>query len=282
MWIILHVIKCVHFHNCPEVFFVLVLEKIWHWVQCSSVGNILGICGNSWLCVCISSTGDHCTHALIHRRAQDRRQLCSVWEPGQRVYPAFPLRCQSRQPSFDSLTFQFYPPALSPRFWTLRLLSLSPSLSPFSPQVSLTHPRIFCLSWRAIPEPSINAFCYLAEDGIEFDAPTHSLRYFLCTPIRSACRPVAGRSSALQHGVPNLYHCLLLLHSICSSMSFMPPPPHTHFHFLSSCICHCFSDISSIYFPLACSQSLTYTHPPILFHSLSFCCIVLALCLCLC
>lgn len=22
--------KCVHFHNCSEVFFVLVLEKIWH------------------------------------------------------------------------------------------------------------------------------------------------------------------------------------------------------------------------------------------------------------
>lgn len=99
--------KCVHFHNCSEVFFVLVLKEIWHWVQCGGEGNSLGICGNSWLCVCISSTGDHCTHALIHRRAQDRRQLCSVWEPGQRIYPAFPLRCQSRQPSFDSLTFQF-------------------------------------------------------------------------------------------------------------------------------------------------------------------------------
>lgn len=60
-----------------------------------------------------------------HARTQDVEQLCSVCEPGRRVFPAFPLRCPSRQPSFASLTFQFYPPALPPRISPFFALSLS-------------------------------------------------------------------------------------------------------------------------------------------------------------
>lgn len=209
------------------------------------------------MCVCINSAGDRCMHALIYRSTQDTRQLCSVWEPGRRICPAFP---SSRQPSFDSLTFQFCPPALSSWISPLPFLPSSLSLSPstFSPPVSLPRPLIFCLSWRAIPEPSIIAFCYLAKDGIEFDAPTRSLRDFLCTPIRSACRPVAGRSSTLQRGAPNLSQCLSAapsLHLFLSVFhaSFCPPFSLPVFLYLSLSLWH------QLHLFLSCSLSFTYT-----------------------
>lgn len=66
-----------------------------------------------------------------------------------------------------------------------------------------------------ISEPSVSGFCYLAEDRIEFDAVTGSLRDFLCTPIRSACSRVTGWRSALQH--ISFTVCLLLHPSIWSS-----------------------------------------------------------------
>lgn len=52
---------------------------------------------------------------------------------------------------------------------------------------------------------------------------------FYVHQIRSACRPVAGRSSTLQHGGPNLYHCLSsapslhLFLSVFRAPSFFPP-----------------------------------------------------------
>lgn len=181
-------------------------------------GNILGICSNSWMCVCIRSTGYRCMPSLTHRSTQT---TSARFASQDRIHPALPSRCQSRQPSFDSLTFQFYPPALSP---SVSFLSSPPHLS-LSPFISCTHPLIFYPSWRAIPETSIIAFCYIAEDGIEFDAPTRLLRDVRRTQIRSACRPVAGRSSTLQHRGPNLIHLLLSLSCSLSVPSFTSCPP---------------------------------------------------------
>lgn len=130
--------KYLHLHDCSIE--CVLLGVGWHWVQCSNGG----ILGNSWMCVCIRLTGDCCAHAPIHRQTHTNtqmhayRQLCSVWKPGERIYPAFPSRCQSRQPSFDSLTFQFYPPAPAPRVSPLPLLPFSRSFFPLQVFYSLS------------------------------------------------------------------------------------------------------------------------------------------------
>lgn len=234
---------------------------VWHWVNCRSEGNSLGICGNSWIRFCINSAGDCCVHALIYRRTQDTRQLCSVWEPGQGICAAFPSRCQSQQPSFDSLTFQFYPPQ-PPRQLCLPescpFLSF-PCLSLLSYPQSLFLILLFsaCLEEQSQSRQSLH-FVTSLRMGSSLTLWHVRWEIFLCTPIRSACRPVAGRSSILQHGVPNLCQCLSAtpyLHLfLCVFLCFFLPP----FFFLSSTICHCLSDINFIYFSLACCLLLLH------------------------
>lgn len=167
-------------------------------------------------------------HALIHRSTQDTRQLCSVWEPGQRIYQAFPSRCQSRQPSFHSLTFQFYPPALSP--WNSPLPLLPNSLSLLSRPQSLLLALLFsaCLEEQSQSCQSLH-FVTTLRMGLSLTPRHVRWEIFYVHQIRSACRPVAGRSSTLQHGGPNLYHCLFaapslhLFLSVFHAPSFFPP-----------------------------------------------------------
>lgn len=53
-------------------------------------------------------------------------------------FPAFPLRCPSRQPSFASLTFQFYPPALPPESRPFHSLALPRHPTPAPTPLSLS------------------------------------------------------------------------------------------------------------------------------------------------
>lgn len=155
------------------------------------------------------------TCARVHSfaGAHKRENSCAPFGSRGKIYPASPSGRRNRQPSFDILTFQFYPPSSDsplPR-------SLAPSLSYF-------------LGWSAIPPPSVSASRHLVEDRIEFDAVTGSLRDFLCSPIRSACSRVAGRRSARQHGALHLIHSL----SLHLFLSIFSCPSFTSCHCLTS------------------------------------------------
>lgn len=162
-------------------------------------------------------------HALIHRSTQDTRQLCSVWEPGQRIYQAFPSRCQSRQPSFHSLTFQFYPPALSPWNSPLPLLS-SPtlSLSFLAPSLSYS-PSYFLPVLKSNPR-AVNHCILLPRWGWDWvwRPDTFAERFSMYT---KSDLPVVLSPGGVVHSnmgvLISITVCLLLLLSICSSVSFM-------------------------------------------------------------
>lgn len=120
----------------------------------------------------------------------------------------------------------------------------------FTPQLWLAPSSLSCpslsysLGWSAIPPPSVSASCHLVQDRIEFDAVTGSLRDFLCSPIRSACSRVAGRSSARQHGALHLIHSLSL--HLFLSIFFCP----------SFTSCHCLTSTPFIPHSLALARVL--------------------------
>ena len=104
--------KCRHLHDCAEECFVHVLEVVWPGIQRSSSSSSSSSKGISWgfagTAECVFASCDRGPlHACTQSQTHTQLQLCSVWAPRERIYPAFPSRCQSRQPSFDSLTFQF-------------------------------------------------------------------------------------------------------------------------------------------------------------------------------
>lgn len=247
---------------CARVRNGLALTSVQRW------GDILGIFGNSWVCACVRSTGDRGMHAHMQANTHrcTRTDSCAPFGSQEREFTQHSHR-DTRVDSRHLIVwhFNFTPQLHLPES---RLFLSSPSLLLlFAPPVSLSRPLIRCLSWRAIPEPSIIAFCYLAEGGIEFDAPTRSLRDFLCTPIRSACPPVAGRSSILQHGAPNLYHCLSAAPSLHLYLNLFRAPSFCPLSLsvllylsLSLSLWH----LLHLFLPLPRSLSLT-THSNILF-----------------
>lgn len=220
---------------------------------------------------------DTCT--LMHAY----RQLCSVWEPGKRVYPAFPLRCQRRQPSFDSLTFQFSPPASSPRVSPPPHLPVSPF---FLSLQSLCLALLFsaCLEEQSHSCQSLH-FVSSLRVGLSL-TPRHVLWEIFFVqqsdlPVLLSPGGVAHYSTGL---LISITVCLLLPPSIICTPISSALLLSALFHFLSSSICHCLSlsDTYSIYLSRVCYQCVAYTFSLLFVHSLTFWFFSFGLVFCLC
>lgn len=73
---------------------------------------------------CVFASAGLGTATHVHSDAEEHKDSCAPFGSRSRIYPALLLRFWSRQPSFDSLTFQFSPLAVS---------ALPPSLPPSLP-----------------------------------------------------------------------------------------------------------------------------------------------------
>lgn len=111
---------------------------------------------------CVLASAQLGSTAFMHSdtEAHETQDSCALFGCQDRIYPASPSRCQSRQTSFDSLTFKFYTPSpssvslsLAPSFLSLSFPISVSHLSPFLP-VLKSNPRavnhcisLLCCGW---------------------------------------------------------------------------------------------------------------------------------------